>query len=323
MHESKRSPTGWLLASWTFVLFLVWSNSFIAIGLLLGSEEQAARFGPLELTIARFLPVLLVALPICVLRWPRESWSTIRRHYGRLLVCGFLAVPGYQIALYTGQANGIPAPVASLETSLAPLFLMLLAAAFLGERLSRRKLVGFAIAVVGLGMIAAAKSDDSEVPYAGLVAITALAPLAWAVYSILTKPIAHEVHPVLWAYLVSIFGTLPLLPLAPTYGIPQLMALDGVGWFSLLYLSMLCTTLGYAIWGWLLRHLPASSVGFTIFLNPPLTTISKAALAVLLPALFAFRIVGLEWAGGAIVLTGLAVALTRGRPAILATVPPE
>ena len=72
--------------------------------------------------------------------------------------------------------------------------------------------------------------------------------------------------------------------------------------------------LGFAVWTWLLKHLPASTVGFTVFLNPPLTTTSKFLLASFFPATFLFVISPREWLGGAITLAGLAVAVyTRRR----------
>ena len=126
----------------------------------------------------------------------------------------------------------------------------------------------------------------------------------------LTKPVTRSCHPVLWAFLSLVFGTVPLLPLVPFSGGPEMAALDSLGRVALLYLSILCTVFGNAAWTWLVKHLPASSVGFTIFLNPPLTTLSKAVLAALFPAVFVFRIVPLEWLGGAIVLAGMAIALT-------------
>lgn len=294
---------------WAVVLFLVWSNSFLAIGYLLGSEEEAARFDWLGLTVGRFVPVGLTCLVLCLVGWRAASARIVRRHWRRLLLCGALTVPGYSFALYYGQEHGIPAPIASLETALAPLFLMVLSALFLSERLSRRKIAGFVVALAGLALIAKAKDAVDGGSYAALVALTALAPLAWAVYSAITKPVAHEVSPVLWAYLSLVFGSLPLLLLLPVAGGAQLLALDGPGWAALLYLVIPCTVFGNAAWGWLVKHLPASSVGFTIFLNPPLTTLSKAVLAATLPGVFVFTIVGLEWIGGAIVLLGMAVAL--------------
>lgn len=102
-----------------------------------------------------------------------------------------------------------------------------------------------------------------------------------------------------------------MLPLLGLGAWEQIAALDGPGWLALGYLILPCTVGGFAVWTWLLRRLPASSVGFTVFLNPPLTALSKLALAALLPAVFVFRIEPQEWLGGLLALAGLAVALWR------------
>jgi hypothetical protein len=57
--------------------------------------------------------------------------------------------------------------------------------------------------------------------------------------------------------------------------------------------------------------LPASSVGFTVFLNPPLTALSKLALAALFPATFLFAIEAQEVLGGLLALAGLGIAVWR------------
>jgi drug/metabolite transporter (DMT)-like permease len=89
----------------------------------------------------------------------------------------------------------------------------------------------------------------------------------------------------------------------------QWSRLDAWGWFAVLYLSVPCTVLGFALWTWLLKHLPASSVGFSVFLNPPLTLASKYVLATTVPATFVFATRPAEWLGGALALTGLALAV--------------
>lgn len=318
--RSKRAadgPPGWLIGLWAFVLFLVWSNSFVAIGFLLGGERVGARFDWLSLTVARHLSAAAVCAPLCLLVWRRTALRLARRHARRLVLCGLLAVPCYHLPLYYAQQHGIAPPIASLQTSLAPLFLALLAAAFLGERLTARKSVGFLVALAGLVLIATSKGEDSAgVAYPTLVAVTALAPLSWACYSALTKPVSRDVPPVLWAYLALVVGTLPLVALAPWHGGRDLLGLDLVGWGALLFLALLCTVFGNAAWTWLVKHMPAASVGFTIFLNPPLTTLSKVVLSAAFPAWFAFQVAGLEWLGGLVVLLGLAVALggRRARP---------
>jgi drug/metabolite transporter (DMT)-like permease len=303
----------WVLVVSALGLFAVWSNSFIAIGYLLGSDDVAPRFDWVALTVARFLPAAILCAIYCFGFRRVESLALLRAEWPRLLFCGFFAVPGYNLALYYGQQHGVPAPVASLTTTLVPLFVMILAALFLGERPTSRRLFGFAVATAGMVSIGLAKQGADGGSYAVLVAITALAPLSWSIYSVVSKPMAGRVSPIVWTYLATCLGTLQVLPLLPGATWRQWAALDRTGWTALLYLSLPCTVLGFAVWTWLLRHLPASSVGFTVFLNPPLTTTSKYVAATLLPATFAFTIAPGEWVGGMLTLLGVAIAVYSPR----------
>jgi len=305
-------PPSWALAATALLLFVVWSNSFVAIGYLLGSDAAPARLDWVSLTAARFLPASLICGAYCIVARRREALAVLRGHWQRLLLGGLLAVPGYNFALYYGQQHGVPAPVASLTTTLVPLFVLVLAALFLAERTTRRRLLGFAVALVGMVLISLAKQGGDAAAYPLLIAITALAPLCWSIYSVISKPMAGEVSPIVWTYLTIVIGGLLILPLMPASVWGEVAALDAHGWGAVLYLAVPCTVLGYALWNWLLRFLPASTVGFTVFLNPPLTTASKFVLATWLPATFAFTILPLEWVGGAVTLTGLGIAVWEG-----------
>jgi drug/metabolite transporter (DMT)-like permease len=306
----------WVPAVAALGLFGVWSNSFIAVGYLQGVDGATPRFDWIGLTVARFVPAALLCAAYCFAFRPAESWSVLRGHFPRLLLCGFLSVPGYNLALNYGQGHGVSAPVASLTTTLVPLFVMALAAIFLGERMTLRRLVGFVVAVSGMILIGSARLAGGGATYPLLVAITALAPFSWSIYSVITKPMTGRVSPVVWTYLSICLGTGLVLPFLPGRVWRQWSELDTTGWLALLYLSVPCTVLGFAVWNWLLRHLPASSVGFTVFLNPPLTTISKALFAALMPATFLFTIQRQEWIGGGLTLLGMAIALyvPRRRP---------
>lgn len=293
------------------MLFAVWSNSFIAIGYLLGSDVSAARFDAIGLTVARFLPAALVCAVYCFGFHARESLEAVRAEWPRLLACGAFSVPAYNLALYYGQEHGVPAPIAALTTALLPLFVMLLAAGFLGERLTRRRLAGFAVALSGMAVVALSRRGQGSRAYALAIAVTVLAPLSWSLFSVLSKRPAARVGPLLWTYLSVLLGSAMLLPLVPRAWGPW-SRLDVPGWGALLYLSLPCTVLGFALWTWLLKHLPASSVGFTVFLNPPLATVSKVVLVALFPATFVFAVTAQEIAGGALALVGLMLAVTGG-----------
>jgi O-acetylserine/cysteine efflux transporter len=293
----------------------VWSNSFIAVGYLRGADGTTARFDWISLTVARFVTAASVCGVWCFGFRRSEALDVLRAHWRRLLVCALLVVPSYNLALHYGQQNGVPAPIASLTTALVPLFLMVLSAAFLGERPTPRRLVGFVVSVTGMFLIATAKTSLVGETYPLLVAVTAIAPLSWSIYSVVSKPMTGHVSPVVWTYLSITLGGLLVLPLLPTHTWHDWSRLDASGWVALLYLAVPCTVLGFALWTWLLRHLPASSVGFTVFLNPPLTATSKFVLSALFPATFLFTIGTREWIGGAVTLAGLAIALWPASPA--------
>jgi drug/metabolite transporter (DMT)-like permease len=303
----------WVLVFATLLLFTFWSNSFVTIGYLLGSEGVPRRFDWIGLTVARFLP----AAAICALYSfgvrRAESLTIVRRYWRRLVLCGALSVPGYNLPLYLALQRGVPAPIASLTTTLVPLFVLILATLFLGERPTRRGLSGFAVAFVGMLVVSLAKRGAGGSSYPPLIALTALAPLSWSIYSVLSKPLAGRVSPILWTYLATTAGGLMVVPFLPSYALESWKRLDAPGWLALAYLALPCTVMGFALWTWLLKHLPASSVGFTVFLNPPMTTLSKYLLAAAFPATFVFAITGFEWLGGGLVLLGLTIALVPGR----------
>jgi len=306
-------------ASVGFVLFLIWSNSFVAASYLLGGERERAQMDAVELTVARYAFVTPCCWLWCLGPRRRQTRELLRRFPLRAVAGGLLAAPLYCLALYSGQQRGVPPPVASLTTALMPLFVLVLAALFLGERLTVRKLAAFAIALVGLAVIALSRHDGaalgprSPAEYAGLLSIVALAPLSWGTYSILSKPVARIASPLDWTALTLALGGVPLLALLPFRGGGAMAALDLSGWAALLYLAVPCTVVGYPLWSWLLRHLPASSVGFFTFLNPPLTLVSKLALALAFPAVFVWSMEPLEVVGAALALSGLLLVLLPAR----------
>ncbi len=307
---ADRPASRGLVALAAIVLFLVWSNSFVAMSYLLGREGEGRRLDWLALTTCRFAPVTVLAALYCFGLRRAESLALLRAHGPRLLACGVLAGPLYGFALYWAMEQGVPAPVASLITALSPLFLLVLGATFLKERVTARKILGFAVSLAGMVVICLARGGAAGATVLP-VAVACLAPACWSLLSALSKPVAREVPPFLWTALYLVAGGLPLLAVLPWAGGRDLLKLDVAGWTALLYLSLLCSLFGFAVWAWLVKRLPVSTAGLTTFLNPPLTLASKALLAALFPATFPFGVVSGEIAGGAVVLAGLAVAILR------------
>lgn len=312
-HGGRAVGRGVLVTA-TLGLFLVWSNTFLAFEVLLAPATGTPPMRWLDLTVARFVPAGALCALWCFGLRRRESLEIVRRHPIRLAVSGLLVGPGYGGLMYYGIARHVSGPVASLLTTCTPLYLTLLGALLFGERIRGRQTVGLLLGFAGIALVATARTSEGVRPWD--VATMALAQLCWSVYSVLTKPMARAAPPLVWTYLVIVAGGLFLVPLLPAHAGAAMAALDARGWALLLYLSVGATIFGNAVWTWLLRHLPASAAGLTIFLNPPLTTASKWTLAALFPLTFAFSIKAQEWLGGLLAMTGVAIALlARPQPA--------
>jgi O-acetylserine/cysteine efflux transporter len=294
-------------------LFLVWSHTFLAFEVLL--RPAGGRVAPMDwfdLVVARFAVVFPIAAFVTFGPRRRESLEVLRRSPLRVVSAGLVAVPLYNAALYVGIQHGVSGPIASLLTTMTPLYLVVIGAVALRERVSARKLVGLALGFGGVALIAFAQAGGLAGGASWPVVVAAVAPLGWSVYSALTKRALGDASTATWTFLVLTVGSAPLLLCLPFAGLAALRRLDATEWALLLYLSLLSTVGGNAVWSWLLRRLPASTTGFTIFLNPPLTTASKRVLSWLWPASFTFVIAPLQWVGGAVALAGVALVVLSG-----------
>jgi drug/metabolite transporter (DMT)-like permease len=206
----------------------------------------------------------------------------------------------------------VEGPIASLLTSLVPLYLLVLGRLFLGEALTGRKVAGLLLGLSGVALIATARKGGGESRLLPVV-LTSMAPLSWAVYTSLTRPVMGTRSPLLWTYLVLAAGGTLLLPFLGFLDRGRVADLGGLEWGLIAYLVVPTTLAGFAVWSWLLRQLPAGTVGLTTFLNPPLTLGWKSALALLFPATFALSLAPREWLGGGLALAGVGVVvLGRG-----------
>lgn len=283
-------------------LFVIWSNAFTAI------KHLREIFGPMELVLARFLPVIIIGVICLMSSRPirKETFETIREAPLKLIGMGLFGVVGYNYFIYLGQSEIKPG-AAALVTTLAPLFTLVLAILFLKEKIVPRRIAGMLIAFAGLfivlrwgkiGMGRITGIENADVKY---MLLATLAPLSWSFYTILGKGLLSNRSPAVVTCLPIVIGTLPLLFLTTPEFLAKAALMEPSHWFALGYLSFVSTLLGFFVWNLALRHMPASSVASFIYLNPPFA------------AFFGWLLFGEEvtlWflAGSAVVLAGLWLA---------------
>jgi O-acetylserine/cysteine efflux transporter len=192
-------------------------------------------------------------------------------------VGGSLGVLSFGL-LFVAIDQGMPAGLSSLVLQSQVIFTVAFAALALGERPRRTQLVGGAIALAGLVVIATDRASSAPLgPFLLVIAAAA----AWGISNVCTR----QAQPpdglalMVWASLVA---PLPLLALSFAFdgshaigGALRHVDLGGIA--ALAYIVGPSTLFGFACWSGLLRRYPAATVApFTLLV--PVFGIAAAAL---------------------------------------------
>ena len=281
----------------------IWGGNFAAMKFLI------ERLRPLDVVFLRgagaafffALALLLTGRPL--LAMPRHDLL-------RLATVGVVGVTIMNLAIVFGQAR-LPAALASLIITSNPIHTAIISRVLLGESLTRRKLGGIAVAFAGFLIVllfgssnSAALSTD-ELTGVGILAI---APFAWAFYTVLSKPLLRTYPPVHVAAYGAIVGSLAFLPLPlvrdGTLG--RIGELDGRGWAAALFATLISFVLAYVLWYRGLRVLTPSQTAVYAYLVPVFGLLAAWLVLDERPTLYLLL-------GGATILAG--VILTNSAPA--------
>ena len=245
------------------LITMIWGNSFIAI-------KHAVQFlTPMELTILRFIPAA-VAFAALLLPTRRASfWAMVRKDWPILIFLGFTGFVAYNIALMTGERRIAAGTASLLVPSLNPVLTFILSIIFLKERPTVKKVTGLILASTGLYIIIRYASGERIVfSYLLYVFVTLLAPLCFATYTTLGKPLVARYPPLQVTGGAAMAAALPLLFLIDGDLIAKLPTLPATVWLSIAFLSFLCTVFAFVVWFWALQKMEASRVGSFTYLVP-------------------------------------------------------
>ncbi|MEV5163938.1 EamA family transporter [Streptomyces werraensis] len=269
----------------------VWGVNFTVI------EVGLDHFPPLLFSALRFLVAALPA--VFLVGPPKVAWKWI---VGVGLALG---VAKFGL-LFIGMDVGMPGGLSSLVLQIQAVFTALFAVALLGERPTRVRVAGMAVALAGIGV--AAVDEGASGPLTGFALVVAAAA-CWGVSNILTRKASppDALNFMIW---VSTVPVLPLLALSLllegwSADLEALRSLDRSGAGTVLYVAWGATVFGFGAWGWLLHRHPASTVApFSLLV--PVFGMTSAAL------FLGESITPLRWCAAAMLVGG--VALTSVTP---------
>lgn len=165
---------------------IIWGSNFVVI------DAGLADIPPLLFTAMRFV---LVALPaVFLVRPPGIGWRNV------VLIGVFMSVGQFSL-VYLALHLGMPPGLTSLVLQAQVLLTVLLSSAFLGEKPSRKQLLGVGVGVIG--MIIVAVGHSAIAPILPLILVLGAA-LSWSIGNVLARKVRARsgLSLVVWSGLV-------------------------------------------------------------------------------------------------------------------------
>ncbi len=204
-----------------------------------------------------------------------RSWRVRRDDVARMVALGG-AMSAYQV-FYMAAVERAGVTIAVLITlCTAPLMVAALSALFLGEQLTRQIGLAMALALGGTALLVGLGVDARAAAPALQGAALALgSALSYALVTLISRSVAPRYHPLQPIAIGFTIGALLSLIAAVTFGLR--LSYPPLGWALLVYLGLVPTALGYALFLQGMRRTPAT-VASVISLAEPLTSTTLAAL---------------------------------------------
>ncbi len=286
------TPATLLLASGTII---TWSSAFPAISF--GLEHfTAGQLAFLRFLIASACFALLV--PLKVIRVPPL------RMLPKIALLGVVGIAAYQLLLGFAM-NKVQAGAASVLIALSPVVTSLLATWRLGEPLTRRMLLGLAVAFAGA--VSVSLGGGSGIGFEPLALLIFVSVICTSAYFVFQKPLLREINSLDFTAFSIMFGTLALLPFAGG-ATERLMTASSAQLLSLLWLGLAPSFIGYLLWNLALSRAPAGPVSMLLYIQPLLSSAIAWVWLGQVPTI-------LTVIGGVILIIGVMLGNSRPRPA--------
>lgn len=192
----------------------------------------------------------------------------------RVVILSMVGLVFNQGLFLSGLALSSPTHAAILY-ALTPAVVLLQSRMFLGERVSLPKMLGIALAFVGVALVLFEKGFQAatEALVGDLLILGAV--ISWATYTVLTRPMARECGSLQTTGWVLMAGGLLSLPFGPLVmrGPQAWGAISAGAWFGIAFLVLATSVIAYLLWGYALGRLEAAKVAVFTNLQPVATAL--------------------------------------------------
>jgi drug/metabolite transporter (DMT)-like permease len=256
-------PAAWKILLAFAIIYFVWGSTFLAI-----------RVGVREVP-----PLILAALRFSIAGFALYAWISARgqtqptaREWRSASLLGLVIfVFDYGVLFWAEQR--IPSGIAAVMLATIPAFMALAEIIFLRtQRLTIRLVLALLIGIGGVTVLMAHSLNLGGVPVDKLAAISLIfASISWSVASIFSRKLPLPESKLMSSAAQMLTGGLLLAILAAALGEFHNFhpaAVSREVWFSLLYLIVAGSIIGFTAYVWLLHHESPTKVGTYAYVNP-------------------------------------------------------
>ena len=261
--ETQPRPAMWKTLLAFSIIYFVWGSTFLAIRV--GVHEVP----PLIFAAMRFLVAGLVLYGWMIAGGERSP--TARQWTSVSLLAVLIFVLDYGSLFWAEQR--VPSGIAAVMLATIPVFMSLSEVVFLGtQRLTLRLGTALLIGIAGVAMLMAPWLHFSGAPIDTFGAAALIfASITWSVASTLSRKLSLPHSKVMSSGAQMLAGGVFLTLAAAAFGEfrnfhPSTIS-RGV-WFSLLYLIVAGSIIGFTAYVWLLHHESPTKVGTYAYVNP-------------------------------------------------------
>lgn len=251
-------------------------------------------------TFAFYRFILSSVVLLLLVRFTNHAIPVERKDYIRIFWLGILIIPLNQTLYLWGQSL-TAAGHGSVLFATTPIWVFVFALFILKEKLVWRRVIGIAVALTGVATIITSGAVQVGKEYLAGDIIIFFSVLAWALYTILGKPLAEKYGALRMTAYALASGTAVYFPFGLFRAIQYDYSQSTFGaWMSVVYFAIGTSVIAYVIWYYVLKHMPASRMAVFSNIQPVIaTTVAYFTLGEQLGLSF--------FVGAAVVLTGVLI----------------
>jgi len=264
-------PTRAKIALFTACLF--WAASFIA------TKTALETVPPITVVTLR-----MIVSALCFLVWFLAAGRIIKygglRWLGRLFILSLFGT-GLHYGIQTIGLKYTTASNASLYAVTGPITITIIAALFLGEKVTRKKLLGIGLAILGvmivMGIDTLTSFELKGNMLGDLLVLTSIA--MWGVFAVLSKDMTTKIGAVDLTAMVTFMGAIYMIPLGLMEMGTENFSITTIrleAWLAIAFLGVTCSFLATLLYVYGLQETEAQKAAVYLYTIPPMTYVIAA-----------------------------------------------